>query len=72
MLVFEEELRKVRTTSTDFFCFLSEDWDVLKNDIWDAIKVEKMKRNSFTPQSGQSQNSPNFPNFVFPKMLRPK
>ena len=29
VLVFEEE-RKVRTTSTDFFCFLSEDWDVLK------------------------------------------
>lgn len=32
VLVFEEE-RKVRTTSTDFFCFLSEDWDVLKNGI---------------------------------------
>ena len=32
VLVFEEE-RKVRTISIDFFCFLSEDWDVLKNGI---------------------------------------
>ena len=34
MLVFEEELRKVHNTSTDFFCFLSEDWGVLKNDMY--------------------------------------
>ena len=63
--VFEEELWKVRTTSVDFYCFLSEDWGEFKNGMYvederdkaflDAIKVVKMKLNSFTSQSGQSQ-----------------
>ena len=44
VLVFEEELRKVRTTSTDFFCFLSEDWGEFKNGMYVEDERDKVFR----------------------------